>query len=147
MLFLSYLVKNSMDRVSVICKWAMKRYLLRMCSSCVSNTATALIWLDFCSPFVTGLTGVPLYDGHTIKRCCTLHLQLGVGYLVTFRWRVSTGGHPPPPREDSFPFFWPKMFKLDIPCYIAGEINCIGQELKEMFLFNIFPRVNLTWLK
>ena len=31
--FLSYLVKNSMDCVSVICKLAMKWYLMRMCSS------------------------------------------------------------------------------------------------------------------
>ena len=30
MLFLSYLVKNSMDSVSVICKLAMKWYLMRM---------------------------------------------------------------------------------------------------------------------
>ena len=33
MLFLSYLVKNSMDRVSVICKLAMNLYLMRMCAS------------------------------------------------------------------------------------------------------------------
>ena len=33
MLFLSYLVKNSMDLVSVICKLALKWYLIRMCSS------------------------------------------------------------------------------------------------------------------
>ena len=33
MLFLSYLVKNSMDRVSVICKLPMKWYLMRMCTS------------------------------------------------------------------------------------------------------------------
>jgi len=32
-LFLSYLVKNSMDRVSVICKLAKKWYLMRMCFS------------------------------------------------------------------------------------------------------------------
>ena len=32
-LFLSYLVRNSMDRVSVICKLAMKWYLVRMCTS------------------------------------------------------------------------------------------------------------------
>ena len=32
-LFLSYLVKNSLDRVSVICKLAMKWYLMRMCAS------------------------------------------------------------------------------------------------------------------
>ena len=33
MLFLSYLVKNSLDRVSLICKLAMKWYLVRMCVS------------------------------------------------------------------------------------------------------------------
>ena len=33
MLFLSYLVKSSMDCVSVICKLAMKWYLMRMCAS------------------------------------------------------------------------------------------------------------------
>ena len=33
MLFLSYLVNNGMDRVSVICKLAMKRYLIRKCAS------------------------------------------------------------------------------------------------------------------
>ena len=32
-LFLLYFVKNSMDRVSVICKLAMKWYLMRMCAS------------------------------------------------------------------------------------------------------------------
>ena len=32
-LFISYLVKNSMDRVSVICKLAMERYLMGMCAS------------------------------------------------------------------------------------------------------------------
>ena len=33
MLFLSHLVKNSMDRASVICKLATKWYLMRMCVS------------------------------------------------------------------------------------------------------------------
>ena len=33
MLFLPYLVKNSMDRVSVICKLAMKWYIMCMCAS------------------------------------------------------------------------------------------------------------------
>ena len=33
MLFLSYLVKNSMDRVFVICKLAIEWYLMRMCAS------------------------------------------------------------------------------------------------------------------
>ena len=33
MLFLSHLVKNSMDRASVICKLATKWYLMRMCAS------------------------------------------------------------------------------------------------------------------
>ena len=33
MLFLSYLGKNSMNRVSVICKLPMKWYLMRMCTS------------------------------------------------------------------------------------------------------------------
>ena len=33
MLFLSYLVKNDMYRVSVICKLAMKWYLMRMCAT------------------------------------------------------------------------------------------------------------------
>ena len=33
MLFLSYLVKSSMDRVSVICKLGMNLYLMRMCAS------------------------------------------------------------------------------------------------------------------
>ena len=32
-LFLSYLVKNSIYRVSVICKLAMKWYVMRMCTS------------------------------------------------------------------------------------------------------------------
>ena len=32
-LFLSYLVKNSMDLVSAVCKLAMKWYLILMCTS------------------------------------------------------------------------------------------------------------------
>ena len=35
MLFLSYLIKTSMDHVSVVCILAMKWYLMRMCTSCV----------------------------------------------------------------------------------------------------------------
>ena len=34
--FFSYLVKNGMDRVSVVCKLAMKWYLMRMCASWLS---------------------------------------------------------------------------------------------------------------
>ena len=43
-LLLSYLVKNSLDRVFVICKLAMKWYLMRMCASwlCALNLTLSL---------------------------------------------------------------------------------------------------------
>ena len=44
-----YLVKNSMDRISVVCKLALKGYLMRMCASWLCN--------DYCNP---DLDPVPL---------------------------------------------------------------------------------------
>ena len=43
-LFLSFLAKNSMDRVSVVCKLAMKWYLMRMCASCLCPFERAKTW-------------------------------------------------------------------------------------------------------
>ena len=135
MLFLSYLVKNSVDRVCVICKLAMNWYLMRMCAS------RLLLWhsrlLLFIGSGVHQQTyPLPESGGAESKQCWK---ENAATQWVANRLRLCTHHHCAAEMVPSIgdcaplPIMWP-MFKAQ--CLVSRVSQKLFEAAK-LFLVNL----------